>query len=154
VIEAILVLACYALVLAAAIGDARRRYIPNWLCLMLAVVALSYAVMTNDLAGVGSHVLHAVLALAAGMGLFALGMISGGDAKFYSAAALALPLSRALSLLGWTSLVGLLLLIAMMILRRSLALREKGKTAFTVPYGVAIAGGLGLALLPDLEAAF
>ncbi|MCT2400069.1 A24 family peptidase [Novosphingobium mangrovi (ex Huang et al. 2023)] len=153
-LEAILVLACYALVLAAAIGDVRHRHIPNLLCLVLAGVALFYAIMTNDLAGVGSHLLHAVLALAVGMGLFALGMIGGGDAKLYSAAALAIPFSRALSLLGWTSLVGLVLLVAMMILRRSLALRKKGKTAFTVPYGVAIAGGLMLALLPDLEVVF
>lgn len=96
----------------------------------------------------GSSALHALAALVVGIGLFAAGFIGAGDAKLYSTAAFALPLGEALPMLGWTSVTGLGVLIAMSIVRRArgLPLRKDGK-GFSVPYGVAIAGGFWITTL-------
>ena len=95
-----------------------------------------------------SALLHAALALLVGMVLFRLGAVGGGDAKFYAAAALALPLGQALFLLGWTSAVGLALLLVMAIARlfRPASRGTSLLRGWSVPYGVAIFGGLALTL--------
>jgi prepilin peptidase CpaA len=88
--------------------------------------------------------LHAAIALGVGMLLFATGAIGGGDAKFYAAAALAIPASPIagpLAMLGWTSAAGLVLLIGMAIGRRMLGRPGSFMKGWQVPYGVAIAAG-------------
>jgi prepilin peptidase CpaA len=133
-----------AIAAAGAFFDIKSRRLPNWLCAALAVAAVGgayFAYGTDILPGAA---LHALLALLAGMVLFGFGIIGGGDAKFYAAAALGLPLPSALALLGWTSAAGLALLLAMLLGRmvtgRSLALR-----GWDVPYGVAIFAGFAAA---------
>ncbi|MEL1251009.1 A24 family peptidase [Aurantiacibacter gilvus] len=140
--------ACLGLALLAAIWDARSRKIPNWLNLLIAIAALTFAVLSGGWATAGSAAIHAVIALVLGAGLFAIGFIGAGDAKMYSATAFALPLPSALPMLGWTSLAGFILLVGMLATRwmAGKPLRQDGKS-FTVPYGVAIAGGLWLTQL-------
>lgn len=142
-----------ALALLGAFLDIRQRRLPNWLC---AALALANGAGLAVAAGPGllpSALLHAAIALAVGMALFSIGAIGGGDAKFYAAAALAVPASPVtgpLALLGWTSVAGLLLLLAMAIGRRTLGRSDKGGSlkGWDVPYGVAIAAGLWGTLLP------
>ena len=145
-----------ALALAAfgAFLDIRERRLPNWLCGALFVAAGAGLAFSQGWTMLPWGLLHAAIALVVGMGLFALGAIGGGDAKFYAAAAFSLPAvpaSQPIALLGWTSLAGLFVLIAMMIWRRT---RNRGESrrllqlkGWGVPYGVAIAAGLWLTFL-------
>lgn len=139
--------------------DLRYRRLPNWLCLVLAATALANLLLGFGASYVPGALLHAVIALVLGMIAFKLGMIGGGDAKFYSAAALGLPLEKGLALLGWTSIAGLVLLLVMMTMRHALKVSigpqdDKGRAL--VPYGVAIALGYATALLlsPEVNRAF
>ena len=147
------------LVIYAALGDATRYLIPNWISMALAVIffASAWALQLPwpDVilaSGIG------FAALVVGMGLFAMGWMGGGDVKFFAACALWMGGKAGLALLFYTTLAGgcfALLLIAM----RSLWLRPWvgiGPTWWVrlvtpgaaVPYGVAIALG-ALAAFPE-----
>ena len=134
------------LALGALIGawlDARYRRLPNWLCALTAIAGLAVVYFEAGPTSVAWAGAHAILALIIGMVLFRLGMVGGGDAKFYSACAAWLPLQWGLTLLLSVSLAGLLLVVVWFSirgLRRSRNDAEKGKYA-QVPYGVAIAVG-------------
>jgi prepilin peptidase CpaA len=141
---------CLALAVASAAWDIRLRRIPNWLCLALAVAALAYAWAHGGANALAWGAAHSAIALAVGIALFALGAIGGGDAKLYAAAALALPLQAGLSLLGWTSAAGLILLIVMIVGNRLFSRRRQSlhdMRKMEVPYGVAIAAGFAVATL-------
>ncbi|MCB2051089.1 MAG: prepilin peptidase [Novosphingobium sp.] len=140
---------CLLLILTGAVSDIRTRRIPNLLVIALAVCAVAYTLSAANVAALGSAALHAVIVLVVGMGLFALRWIGGGDAKFYAACALAVPLAKAVTLLFWTSVAGLLLVIGMIVAgvlrRQSLSAARTMK----VPYGVAVAfGAIATLLLP------
>ncbi len=138
-----------AMAAAGAAWDIHSRRLPNLLCIALAVICMALTVVSLGTAGLVSTGLHAFAALIAGMLLFRAGMIGGGDAKFYGAAALAVPLAAALPMLGWTSLAGLVVLVSMVSFR---ALTGGGKAtkkdSWTVPYGVPIAAGFVAVILP------
>ena len=143
--------ACILIAAAGGIWDIRVRRIPNLVSLALAAAALGYLMLQSDFdAGAAKSAgLHAVIALLVGMALFRLGVIGGGDAKLYAAGALGVPLGKALFMLGWTSVAGLVLLIVMMIMRRlgmPVGPRDD-KGHVLVPYGVAIAAGFAVTLL-------
>jgi prepilin peptidase CpaA len=131
-----------------ALLDAKDRLLPNWLCAVLAVVAAGGLVLAEGSGAFPSALLHASIALIVGMILFRFRIIGGGDAKFYAAAALAVPLGDALYFLGWTSAAGLVLLLGMVIGRRFLPSTRGGPVlrGWEVPYGVAIAAGFALTL--------
>lgn len=136
-------------VLGAAI-DIKERRLPNWLCLVSAIVAVAHTAVTYGVDGLISALLHCALALVIGMGLFRIGFVGGGDAKFYAALAIAFPMAKALPFFGWTSVVGLVLVVAMIVvraLRSSVMGHELAVFKFTVPYGVAIGGGAVVTLL-------
>ena len=140
---------CLLLILTGAVSDIRTRRIPNLLVIALAVCAVAYTLSAANVAALASSALHAVIVLVVGMGLFALRWIGGGDAKFYAACALAVPLAKAVTLLFWTSVAGLLLVIGMIVAgvlrRQSLSAARTMK----VPYGVAVAfGAIATLLLP------
>lgn len=139
---------CLALALLAAVLDVRSRKIPNLLNAAIGISAIVFAYLSGGWEGLGLNALHALVALLVGMALFAMRFFGAGDAKMYSAAAFAVSPGEALMMLGWTSVSGLVLLIAMALTRRALKqpLRKDGKT-FTVPYGVAIAAGLWIVSL-------
>lgn len=130
-------------ILAAGIDVASRR-IPNWLCGAILLGGLIFAVATQG-TGAGSHAAHAAIALAVGMGLFALHWIGGGDAKLYAAVAAWLPLGQAAILALGTALTGLV--VALLYLGRGLLGGRKDRGSIEVPYAVAIAGGTLAAVL-------
>lgn len=120
------------------------RRLPNWLALALLATGLGYALATADTLGAaGLHAAHAAIALLVGMGLFALGVVGGGDAKFYAGMAAWFPLSRGTDLLIWVAVLGGVFAILWLVFRR---IRPRNGDAaddvFTkFPYGVAIAAG-------------
>ncbi|MBL8556880.1 MAG: prepilin peptidase [Phenylobacterium sp.] len=147
-----LVLALPALALAAAVKDATTFTIPNGIPLAL-LVLFPVAALAVGLpwAAFGWHVAVGAAVLVAGMAMFALRWVGGGDAKLLAAAAL---------WVGWPGLLTLGLgaalaggaLAAFLILARSAPLRPvllMGPRWMTrlaepgegVPYGVAIAAG-------------
>lgn len=137
---------CLAIGAVGAVWDIGWRKLPNLLCLALAAAGLTAVWQVLGVAALPSSLAHAALALIAGMLLFRLGVIGGGDAKFYAAAACALPLGRALPFLGWTSVSGLALLLVMMATRLAMK-KPAAPKGWSVPYGVAIYGGLAITLL-------
>ena len=125
--------------------DIRFRRLPNWLCLAALAAGLGFSLVAGGWAAGGWALLHAVVALAIGAGMFALGGIGGGDAKFYAGMAAWFPLQAGLGLLVSVSLTGLILLVVWMAIRgRLLRARPnlpKDSEFRKLPYGVAIAGG-------------
>src|ERR1043165_1123618 len=81
-LAAFLLLTVFAVV--AAGFDWKLRRIPNWLCLAVAACGLALGAYQGGWWMAGSHALHMVIALAAGMLLFGLKAIGGGDAKYYA----------------------------------------------------------------------
>lgn len=147
--QTVLLATSLALAAAGLVWDFRWQRLPNVLCVLLALSSLASVIILETPSAAVGNFIHAATALLVGMILFRLGMIGAGDAKFYAAAALGLPLARALPFLGWTSVAGLLLLLGMVALR--LAGRDMGprdaKGRVLLPYGVAIATGLWLTQL-------
>ena len=125
--------------------DYRYRRLPNWLCAVTALAGLGTTAYFGGMAVTGNHALHLVAALVVGMGLFRLGMIGGGDAKFYAAGAAWYPLDRAMPLLLTVSLAGLVLFLAWFVVRRiqRKPIMAKSTDPFDrLPYGIAIALGI------------
>ena len=129
--------------------DVRSRRIPNWLCGANAILGLCYAGIASQgpdgpWHAAGMAALHVIVALVVTMGLFAVGAIGAGDAKFYASMAAWLPIQQGLGLLVSVALAGALLLLIFLAVRLPGRARRKGgaKTDFDkLPYGVAI--GLG-----------
>lgn len=125
--------------------DIRYRRLPNWLCAFALLSGIGFGLATAGVGAVGSGLLHGVAALAVGAGLFALGGIGAGDAKYYAALAVWLPLGAAPLLIGLVGLAGLLLVLAWLPwrLRAVRAGRWSSREdAFArLPYGVAISCG-------------
>ena len=150
-ISTLLLLAFPAGLIAAAITDATSYIIPNRLCAALALAfapaALAAGLPLNSFAvcaGLG------VAALAVGIGLFALRLLGGGDAKLMAACVLWLGPAAMPPFLMWTAVAGGGLALLLLFARRLPApvtavgppwvgrLLQPGGD---VPYGVAIAVG-------------
>jgi prepilin peptidase CpaA len=148
-----------ALVIVAALKDATSFTIPNWISLALLAafppVALACGVGLGEIGlafGVGA------VALLAGMAMFAIGWIGGGDAKLLAASALWLGWPAVLPFLVVTALCGGALAVALLGLRSALIqpLAAQGPPwvgrlatpGAAAPYGVAICAG-ALATFPD-----
>jgi prepilin peptidase CpaA len=151
--DALTVGASLALGTIAAIGsylDLRYRRLPNWLCAIALVAGLALVVAMGSWGAVPSSLLHVLIALAVGIGLFALGAIGGGDAKFYAALAAWFPLRDGFLLIGAVSLAGLVLLAAWLpwrVARRRRQPPVDGDVFDKLPYGVAIALGAVVAFV-------
>src|SRR5690242_12432916 len=77
------------MVIAAGLKDLTSYTIPNWISATLIVgFGLAAVAVGLPLAAVGGHVGVGLIALVAGMAMFALGWIGGGDAKLFAAAGL------------------------------------------------------------------
>lgn len=148
-----------ALVIFGAMRDAVSFTIPNWISIALAAAFLPTALIMGASPGqMGIALLIGVGALVAGMGMFAVGWIGGGDAKLFAAAGLWMGLGALLPYLLVTALAGGALAVTLLALRsvwlRPLAARGPGwfgrlaTPGENVPYGVAIAFG-ALAAFPE-----
>ncbi len=121
--------------LTAAITDLRRRQIDNWLNLAIAVTApLFWLASEQTWVDVAFHLAIAISLFAVLAGLFALGVMGGGDVKLLTALALWIdPISFVKLLVIMSVLGGLLTLVAA---AWHFGRRRKGRV--TVPYGIAI----------------
>jgi prepilin peptidase CpaA len=128
-----------AALVAAAIGDWRRRTIPNWLNGAIALLAIPFwwSVGLSPWPGIA-------LQVGLGLGVFALfaiafrfGAMGGGDVKLAAALALWLPAAGVAKLLVIMSVAGGVLTVAMVIAHR--AAKAAGQPE--IPYGIAIAFG-------------
>ncbi|MDB5438429.1 MAG: pilus assembly protein CpaA [Caulobacteraceae bacterium] len=152
-----------ALMLAAALKDVTSYTIPNWISLTLVAVFPFAAFAAHlPLMAVGLAFTCGLAGLIAGMAMFALRWIGGGDAKLLAAAALWLSWPAAPTFLIITSLAGGVLTLIILGLRSDWArpylpvgpawfqhlMEPKG----ALPYGVAIAAG-ALAAFPASGAA-
>lgn len=145
-----------AMVVVGALRDLTSFTIPNWISAALIVgffpTAFACGLKPDQF---GPHLLLGAVALIAGMGMFALRWIGGGDAKLFAAAALWFGWPTAFSYVLFTAYAGGALAVALISLRSPL-LRPyvlSGPAWFSrlaepkesVPYGVAIAAGALLA---------
>lgn len=94
-----------ALVIIAGLKDATSFTIPNWISLAAVAAFLPAALMVGaPMGSIGFNLAIGAVALIAGMGMFAMGWIGGGDAKLFAACAL---------WLGWPALATFLLVTAL-----------------------------------------
>jgi len=142
-----------ATMIVAATYDVLTLTIPNWISLALIALFPLLAVRARlPLHELGRHVAIGVVALAAGIAAFAVGVVGGGDAKLFAAVALFMgPLGIAPYVLAVAIAGGVLAMIFMLMhqqsveawMRRSAVLAQIVSRGAAIPYGVAIvAGGL------------
>jgi prepilin peptidase CpaA len=136
--------------LAACWFDIRERRLPNGLVLTTLAAGLGLATWRGGIEVLPSHLAHFAIALAAGIGLYALRALGAGDAKYYAALAAWFTLGEAIKTLMAVSFAGLALTLGWLAWRK-----VSGKPApkkplddmDKVPFGVAMAAGAMLALL-------
>lgn len=152
VLATVLVFAFPALVVVAALKDVTSYTIPNWISAALVAAYLPAAFAAGvPLEVIGQSAAVGAGALVAGMAMFALGWIGGGDAKLFAACALWLGLPSMLAFLAGTALAGGALALFLLQLRAPIykPLLARGPAWFgrlaasgaDAPYGVAIAVG-------------
>jgi prepilin peptidase CpaA len=141
-----------ALLVFAALRDAMSFTIPNWLCAAAALAFFPVALASGLPLGGWLFALGLFAAfLAAGMAMFALGWIGGGDAKLFAACGLWLGGTGAVwPFLAWTAVAGGGLALLLLFARRLAPGFGAGRAPWlarlltegeNVPYGVAIAAG-------------
>ncbi|MEA1072518.1 A24 family peptidase [Sphingomonas sp. LY160] len=137
---------------ASAVEDIWRMEIEDWLSGAVAAGAIVAAIAAGPTLGLWQNTLLALSVLAVGWWLFVRGAMGGGDVKLLTAAALWFDLSSGWKMLVAVAVVGGLVTIVMIAVRhlpwpatartRVVSLRrDEG-----IPYGVAIAAGVGLSL--------
>lgn len=151
-LQAVLLLVFPVLVVVAALRDVTSYTIPNWISGLLILGFFPAALALGlPLGVIGQHGIVFLAALAAGMAMFALGWIGGGDAKLFAVAGLWLGWPAAVTYLVITGVAGGALAVGLLGLR-SLWVRPyvvNGPAWFgrlatpgeAVPYGLAIAVG-------------
>jgi len=148
-----------ALVIIAAMTDATSFTIPNRISLLLlAVYVPATLLLGRPLPQMGIELAIGLIALIAGMGMFAAGWIGGGDAKLFAVSALwlgwsGLPVFLIVTALAGGALAVLLLNARSPILKPFFAgapswFNRLVTPGADVPYGVAIAAG-ALAAFPQ-----
>jgi len=140
-----------AMMIAAAAYDVVTLTIPNWISLVLLALfpVLAFAVGMSW-AEFGWHVAIGVIALAAGIAAFGVGVVGGGDAKLFAAVALFMgPLGIAPYILAVAVAGGVLAMFFLALhqprlealTRRSAMLTHIVSRGLALPYGVAIVAG-------------
>lgn len=152
----LLALAFPALAIIAALRDATTMTIPNWISIALAVLFLPAALLAGlPPATIGFALLAGFGALLAGMAMFALRWIGGGDAKLLAACCLWLGFAATPVFLLFTALAGGAVALGLLTARKfAFAIHGPAwverllKPDGDVPYGLAICAGALLAF-PD-----
>lgn len=140
-------------------SDVRHRRIPNTLVLATISLGIVFAVMSLGAAPGGAAAVEGLgVGLAFWLPWWWFGMMGAGDVKFFAAAAVWLGPRGALSAALLTALLGGVLAIGWVVVRKRVR-KNAGSTnttaaeeraggqppAVTLPYGVAMALGLGVA---------
>jgi len=145
-----------ALLIVAAISDLLTFRIPNWVSLALVglfVVAVSFAGMSWAM--IAGHVALGLALLFAGMAMFAMNLLGGGDAKLMAAIGLWVGWTSLPVYLAWTAIIGGLLALSLLMFRRvPLAAAMQTRPWISrlhdrdagIPYGIALAAGALFAL--------
>lgn len=159
ILQSVLLALYIVLVAYGAWSDARSLRIPNGVSLALLVGFFPMALSVGlSLENVAWHLGGGLLFLIAGFVLFAFGLFGGGDAKLLAVCALWTGWDQLLWLLTAIALVGGVLSLLVIVLRKGLGLWpdwlvNAAKGLFepnkAVPYGIAIAAG-ALAVLPRI----
>lgn len=136
------VFAAAASLILAAISDVRAFRIPNIFPLILILAFVGARLVTGFSSDDWGHLLHFAIALAAGMFLFRIGWIGGGDAKLYAGAAIWFAGIDAAFLIFATGMAGLVLAIVYFTTRKMRhGNNPERKKESRIPYGLAIAAG-------------
>ena len=125
--------------------DLRYRQIPNWLCVIIAVLAFIYALINQQMM---AGLMAASITFVIGLVLFAGNVMGAGDGKLASALALALLPSQLFDALMLTLFIGGILAILYLIKDRIIFIKEPKKTR-GLPYGIAIALGFYLTIMAN-----
>lgn len=141
------------LLIAAAAWDTVSYRIPNLLCAAVAGLFLLHAGLSPDPFPT-ERLAVAAAVFAVGAAMFARNLMGGGDVKLLTAAVLWVPAPAAVSHIAAVALIGGLLGLVLLVLRRALKegrwaerLPEVLRQQAPVPYGIAISLGT-LAYLP------
>lgn len=160
-ITSVLILAPFVVLLLLAAGwDLASYTIPNFISAALLLAFVIYAIDAGyTLSAYESHGLAALLALAAGFLLFALGYIGGGDAKLFASVAAWFGMHDLLPYILLASLFGGAFTLALLAVRRwplpqALAthswINRLHEPRGGIPYGVALSAA-AIAILPHTE---
>ena len=157
----LLVLVVLPVILALAAGwDLTSYTIPNVFQIALIATFLLFVLVSHmSLPAVGTHLAAGAVGLAAGIALFALGYVGGGDAKLFACVVLWLGFhdlagyALVVSLLGGALTLGVLGLrkfaLPGRLMDHAWLVRLHDRSA-GIPYGVALAAG-ALVILPQTE---
>ncbi|HEY4274759.1 MAG TPA: prepilin peptidase [Rhizomicrobium sp.] len=155
-----LLLMLATLLVAAAMWDIASFTIPNNLTIAIAMAFIPFAFTVGLSPGaLGQHFLAGLIALIIGFTMFARNFIGGGDAKLYAGAALWLGLDDMLVYTLVATMLGGLLTLMVLGLRRfplpaglfgQAWLLKLHDARSGIPYGVALAGGV-FAVLPHAQ---
>lgn len=138
----LLILLATACLVMAAVSDIRAFKIANIYPACLLLLFLGSRLIWGFSPADWQHLLHFAIALAAGMLLFKMGWVGGGDAKLYAAAAIWFAGLNAALLIFATGMAGLVLAIFYFVKRKmSRKVDASKRSERRIPYGVAISGG-------------
>ncbi len=157
--DSVLAIAVAAPLLAACAVDVRRRLIPDWTVVAIGTAGLVQAIAAGS---VPAALAAGLVCLPVGVAAAALGLWGWGDAKLIGAAGIAAGWSGLLPLFAGTAIAGGVLAALLLVLRRPVrggwlalpagaprwlrAEQTRLRRAPTIPYAIAIAAGLWLAL--------
>lgn len=142
------------LVLSAMLADVTALRVPNWIPLALSALFLLYGVTGGDWQAISLHALVGLGVLACSFWLFTLGVLGGGDAKFFAALALWMGPTHLGAFLLLTVLLGGLTALAMIGLKKLIMFNPalESRPAMARPVAWARAGKLPYALPIGLSA--
>jgi prepilin peptidase CpaA len=123
----------------AAVSDARRFIIPNWLCAAVALLSLPYWLGSGVplWPGFALQIGLAIAVFSVFAAMFALGVMGGGDVKLIAALALWLPVGRFIEMMVVVAVAGGIL--TLVLLARHRWHKRLGQPE--IPYGLAIVTG-------------
>jgi prepilin peptidase CpaA len=160
--EAYLTIAAALPMLAACVADVRRRIIPDWSVLAVAALGLALG-LAHGMAP--AALVAGAICVSLGSAAARAGLWGWGDAKLIGAAGLLVGPAGLPALLAGTAIAGGVMAALLLVLRGPVvagrlalpagaprwlrAEQTRLRRAPTIPYGLAIAAGLALALLPQ-----
>ena len=144
------------LLVIAAIGDLLTFRIPNWISLaLIALFGVSAGLAGLDWMTLAIHLASGAALLAIGMGLFALRLLGGGDAKLLAAIGLWMGWVALPAYLVWVTMAGGALAAVVLLFRKTPLPENFDAPTWVsrlhsshegIPYGIAIGTGAMMAL--------